>query len=127
MHAFKAATMLYAILSLPEDLSRAFWEPGSSNSRQHVLKSHRETLLDAIEGSDKHLRGMGWPLAVLGVALHGGGPADQAVAIKFIKAIAALPDSSCGPVTLQRRLTDFWAGDKSGWDDCFWKQSQILY
>ncbi|OAA72817.1 C6 zinc finger domain protein [Akanthomyces lecanii RCEF 1005] len=124
---FKATTILYALLSLPQNLAQPFCRAEFANGRDPRLH-YRDVLATAITKASTvqfGMAGMCWPLAVLGVSLYDGTPEEQAGVIGWLKDMEKVPTVASGPVTLQQMLPEFWASGKRGWEDCFYKLSQV--
>ncbi|KAJ6790136.1 hypothetical protein PWT90_05311 [Aphanocladium album] len=124
---FKAATILYGILSLPDNLSQAF-------CREHTLDNQdarlywRGILLQAI--TEAHsiptgMMGMCWPLAVLGASLHDSTQEEQNTVSGWLRDMELVHILGSAPVTLQGILTNYWASGKRGWENCFDRLYQI--
>lgn len=124
---FKAATILYAQLSLPQELAQPFRRVEFTKGRDPRLH-YRDVLAAAITKASTvqfGMAGMCWPLAVLGVSFCDGTLDEQAGVIGWLKDLEKLPTVASGPVTLQQMLPEFWTSGKSGWEDCFYKLSQV--
>ncbi len=125
--AFKAAIILYALLSLPQNLAQSFRRAEVANGQNSRLH-YRNTLVKAVTTASAlplGMAGMCWPLAVLGVSLYDGTPDEQACIIGWLRDMESLSGVASGPVTLQQLLPEFWASGKRGWEDCFYKLSQV--
>ncbi|TQW10614.1 fungal specific transcription factor domain-containing protein [Cordyceps javanica] len=128
--AFKLATVLYALLSLPPPLSRPFAQHailessggsgGISAARIHYRKLLWNTIFFGERGLVPSPPGrMCWPLAVLGAACHDGTAQDHTAIVGLVKAMCGAPPIDCGPALLLETLPRFWASGKTAWDDCF--------
>lgn len=138
---FKAAVSLYAILSLPPRLTKPFAlsllppqsSPDSSITastgvRVMLAREYYSTQLfqlcrelwDTLDGAN-----MGWPMAVLGVAVLNN-PSQQDQLVAWLNDLCWIPGSKGGPNALLPLLVEFWASGKTQWDDCFYKPINVL-
>lgn len=120
--AHQAATVLYALTSLPKALSRPFAASSQSVKRKSPVIHYRNVVRDAIvaERSLVKLPGrMCWPLAALGVVCQEGSTQLRAQVIGCLDEIRTASAVACGPEHLLQTLPRYWASGKKGWDACF--------
>ncbi|KAJ4163768.1 hypothetical protein LMH87_005476 [Akanthomyces muscarius] len=125
-HTYKAAVLLYGIMTLPVS-TFAPWSAsrggnGVSHSYRHLLTAHRNELLAHARKAWTLLRSQSalcWPLIVAGVALVNGPPEDQAFVASSIRTIWLHPNAYCGPIVCLDKIQALWRSGKTGWEDCF--------
>lgn len=126
--AFKAATILYALMSLPDTLSQPFRNVETTDAQASFLYYRRQLqeALNKAKSIPLAMYGMCWPTAVLGVAVHDGTAEEQTAVLDMLGQIQASFGAGAGAATLQHRLPEFWASGKNGWEDCFDRPFQIM-
>lgn len=127
--AFRAATLLYGILSLPSRAVAAWaaaaWHHGSGGlgAYESVRSAQQQALLDVLRRMAPKVKCrccISWPLLVAGVAA-----ADGAVdgARDFVEesllGIAAEPEGPMFALPSLQKFRELWSSGKTGWDDCF--------
>ncbi len=128
--AFKLATILYALLSLPATLSQPFAQQvgqGQSDASQGISDAriyYRKLLWDAVVFGERGLISsppgrMCWPLAVLGVACYDSTAQEHNTITSLLAEMRGSPSIDSGPALLLDTLPRFWASGKTAWDDCF--------
>lgn len=128
--AFKLATILYGLLSLPAALSQPFAQQagqgqfdayqGTSGARIY----YRKLLWDIVVFGERGLVSsppgrMCWPLAVLGAACYDSTAQEHNTITSLLAEMNGSPSIDCGPALLLETLPRFWASGKTAWDDCF--------
>lgn len=125
---FKAAIILYGLLTLPRLLAAQCHCPDSAST--DIPRLYYRTLLFnfVVKGMDTVERNecFTWPIAVLGVAFHDGAPMIQSTLLQYLDGIIMRPGVDCGAVTLMLRLREFWGSGKSNWEDCFYRSTSVL-
>lgn len=111
---FKAAVGLYAFLSLSGT------EMPLQRGRDAVITGRAQLLKLVVKlwENPKCRSALNWPLAVLGCALAGGKPADQATVCNYLTYIAKDPTTT-QPLNILRLLKEFWSSGKREWDECW--------
>lgn len=125
---FKSATLLYGLISLPDCPSQSF-HISKRAGRQDSLMYYREELMKGFKEASaipSAVYGLCWPAAVLGVAVHNGTAEEQAAVLDILEQIKVCFVAGAGPATLLERLPEFWAEDRNGWEDCFYKPFQVM-
>lgn len=125
---FRAAIILYGLLSLPRLLSSQCNGPHEASIESPRL-FHRTHLFNlVVEGMAKVERNecFTWPIAILGAAFHDGAPIVQDTLLGYLDGIIMRPGVDCGAVTLTLRLREFWESGKSTWEGCFYKSTSVL-
>ncbi|ATY61902.1 C6 zinc finger domain [Cordyceps militaris] len=135
--AFKLATILYALLSLPTELSQPFAKMGQKPNPERKEKSkqqqvsevnqarlhYRKLLFDIVVLGKRRaslVHGcLCWPLAVLGIAYHDGPAETKAAILTVADELRRVPVGSSGPSNILFTLSRFWASGKTRWDECF--------
>ncbi|KAJ3499278.1 hypothetical protein NLG97_g441 [Lecanicillium saksenae] len=125
---FRAAIILYGILSLPPLLSSQCACPDyATTERPHLY--YRTLLFNLVAKGMKTLERnecFTWPIAVLGVAFWDGSPMIHNTLLQYLDGIIMRPGVDCGAVTLTLRLREFWASNKSSWEGCFYRLTSVL-
>lgn len=125
---FKAAVILYGLLSLPRLLSSQCSSPDDDITESPRLY-YRTLLFNlVVAGMTTVERNecFTWPIAVLGAAFHDGAPMVQNTLLQYLDGIIMRPGVDCGAVTLTSRLREFWESGKSTWEGCFYKSTSVL-
>lgn len=128
--AFKLATILYALLSLPSTLAQPFAREvsqGQFNASEGTSDAriyYRKLLWDAVVFGERGLVSsppgrMCWPLAVLGVACYDSTAQERNTLSSLLVEMRGSPSIDCGPALLLDTLPRFWTSGKTAWDDCF--------
>lgn len=66
-----------------------------------------------------------WPLAVLGVSLRGSSKENQQVVLDGQAILEEIPMATCAVMMTTKKLKEFWASDKTTWDDC-WQEAHMV-
>lgn len=125
---FKAAIILYGLLSLPKLLASQCSCPDDATIANPRLY-YRALLFDlVIKGMSTVERNecFTWPIAVLGAAFYDGAPMVKGSLVQYLDGIIMRPGVDCGAVTLVLRLREFWESGKSNWEGCFYKSTSVL-
>lgn len=117
-HIFQVAVGLFGLLVLPV----------GDNASGHKDKiKRRDALLQLISKafeSENCQSALNWPLAVVGYALAGGSPNDQALVSRYLVEAAIEPNST-QPLVIKAKLQRFWASGMTEWDDC-WREPFVV-
>ncbi|KAJ3490519.1 hypothetical protein NLG97_g5765 [Lecanicillium saksenae] len=121
--AYKAAVMMYGILTLPAS-AYVSW-----SAARGVLRPYRQLLVTQRSDLLAHARktwsvlssqsALCWPLIVAGVALANGPLEDQEFVSTCLRTIWLHPNAYCGPIVCLDKLHALWQSGKTGWEDCF--------
>ncbi|XWW99208.1 hypothetical protein V2A60_007217 [Cordyceps javanica] len=127
---FKAAAILYAVLSLPPDLAQHFVsradDGGDPPANPRVY--YRRILFELIEQTKAHIKSsvLSWAFAVLGAAYSDGPEEGKARILSHLEAMQGMESVECGATTMLQLFPDFWASRKTRWEDCYYKPCQVL-
>ncbi|EGX95520.1 hypothetical protein CCM_00174 [Cordyceps militaris CM01] len=70
---------------------------------------------------------LAWPLAVVGVTLHGEGDAvERDFVLHILHRISTHRDAYYGPTLCLNKLRKFWASGKTDWEDCYDEACSVL-
>ncbi len=123
---YQTAVLLYSVLTLPPAASRpwAAKQPrlAGLGPLDSVRVSKRDELMKQMRefwGQAPYRTALCWPLAVAGVALVDGDPADQLFVEKCLFDMWMSPGTTSSPAECRRKLLEFWKSGKMGWEDCF--------
>ncbi|KAJ6783771.1 hypothetical protein PWT90_07676 [Aphanocladium album] len=121
--AYKAAVMMYGILTLPPSAFVA-WSAsrGVLHSRRRLFITQRDELVAQARKTWSALNSQSslcWPLIVAGVALANGPLEDQEFVSSCIRTIWLHPNAYCGPIVCLDKIRALWQSGKTGWEDCF--------
>lgn len=123
---FKAAVIAYAVLALPPRLAKLF--TGQAQETPDSPRAHcRDKLFEAFTAAwdALSLLSLGWPVAVLGVAVAGS-PTHIEQVRRWLEVLRWRRNSQGGPHELIPLLEEFWESGKTGWEDCFYKPISAL-
>lgn len=131
---FKSAVTLYAVMSLPPRLVKPFTVPQSglaaSAGGVQDISAHayyRDQLFQLFTEAWDRLsrRSLGWPVAVLGVAVADS-PSQREQVRAWLDYMCWIPGTDCGTLALVPLLEEFWPLGSTKWDDCFYEPINCL-
>lgn len=128
-HMFQAATILYAVLSLPPELAQSFVGlTGEKEPPANPRVYHRRILFELIEQTGPYIKTsvLSWAFAVLGAAYADGPEEGKTKILKHLHAMQGMENVECGATTMLQLFPDFWASRKTSWEDCYYTPCQVM-
>lgn len=131
---FQAATILYFLLSLPDNLTRRAFlslcqNAGSKPDLSSLRRYYRSVILADLQGargSFKQPSSLAWPASVLGIASYDSPLRDRTLVLEYLQTCAVEQDADCGAATMLDMLPDFWESGKTTWEDFYYKPLQMI-